>query len=262
VRKKKRRCESCGIDITHRHSNAKRCEFCATAKRKRPSHNLTKEQQTIVKELAGKYYVKKIAEIANASSTSVRRFASEKGISLDSLSYKPNVIRKVCKFYEKHGKKKTQEKFPEVRVRSIVERYKEFDPLQIRWTDDQLNFIVKSVSLLSKYTLAHHFRRPGAGRGSITSVYQKRFPFKMKNLNGLSAEMAAWFIKKDVFGYKTDIKTGAGRPTYRVLWVDIEKNMRDDLPPHIKKGIRAMARFQKWLHGNNVHKSVEEILSI
>ena len=64
MRKKKRKCKSCGIDITHRHRNSLRCDACSESLRKSPRHNLTKEQQHVVRDLAGKVLRKKIVEIS------------------------------------------------------------------------------------------------------------------------------------------------------------------------------------------------------
>ena len=259
MRKKKRKCKSCGIDITHRHRNSLRCDACSESLRKSPRHNLTKEQQHVVRDLAGKVLRKKIVEISGATESSVKRFAKEEGINLTSYHHKDEVINEVCEYYAIHGKIETQKKFPDIKVRSIIERNPIYEPRQVRWRQDQVELLIKSAGILSKTTLAKHFNRPRANEGSITSAYQKKFKFKHKNLNGLPPYLAEWFIETETYSYKTEVMAGK-KQTYKVLWVDIESNMRQDLPSHIKKGIHAMAKFQRWLHGESVHKSIEDII--
>jgi hypothetical protein len=131
-------------------------------------------QQDAVRELAGKYPVKELAEKINASRSNVRRYAVSIKLSLDSLSYKPDVVEKVCRYYEKHGKIKTQEKFPDVRVRSIVERHRLFKPRQRRWTAEEHLECIRMAGLISYKRQARFFNRPNANAGSIKSFYSKR----------------------------------------------------------------------------------------
>jgi hypothetical protein len=58
----------------------------------------------------------------------------KKESNIDWLWYDKELVKKVCAYYEKNGKLKTQKKFPEFSVRSIIERnYDKFSPRQKRW---------------------------------------------------------------------------------------------------------------------------------
>lgn len=252
------------------HFNARWCNPCRLAFLRVPPARLSREQVRIVKKLAGTMYVHDLAKDVGVSKPTLVRWAKRNGVSLNALAYKPKVIEQVCRYYEKHGKARTQKRFPNVSVRSIVERYYRrygFKLRQERWTPEQLIFCAKSAGLVSHERLAKHFNRPRANEGSITSVWMKNFKIGGGQVNGLSYSVARHYVKASCPIYETNFwrarrgGTEFGRKI--ALWVDVEKHLRADVPKHLADAIRALAKFQRWLHGayprRSIHKILEEL---
>ncbi len=198
---------------------------------------------------------RELAEHIGCSRTNLIRWASNCGVSLDAHSYKPEVIRQVCAFYEEHGKTKTQEAFPDANVRSIVERFKFFKPRQIRWTDEQVIEAARMAGLVSLSAQAKYFNRPNAHAGAIKSLWMKRFGIGGGGVNGLVKWYARELIKGGHSKYIRPIgESRGGEPIqFRsiILWVDLEKILKPSVAPFIADAIRAMADFQRWLHGSD-----------
>ena len=192
-----------------------------------------------------------LAEYLGCSRSNLIRWATAHKISLDANAYKPEVVNRVCAYYEKHGKIKTQEAFPDVSVRSIVERnYGLFKPRQIRWTDEQIIEAARMAGLISSQAQAKYFNRPRAHSGSIKALWMKRFGFGQGNING----MVHWYAKELV-----TVKAPYVRPIgesrrgelleFRrlILWVDMEKCLKTEVPPFMCDAIKELAQFQRWL---------------
>lgn len=159
----------------------------------------------MVRKLAGTMKQSELALRVGCSRSNLIRWARDAKVSLDSLSYKPELVRSVCLFYELHGKVKTQKTFPNVKVRSIVERYKQFRPRQIRWKNDQLIEAVKMAGLVSPKAQAKYFNRPNAHTGSIQSLWMKKFGHGQSQMNGLVHLYAKGLIR-NVWGKKIYIQ--------------------------------------------------------
>lgn len=196
---------------------------------------------------------RELAEHIGCSRSNLIRWASANKISLDAHSYKPEVKAAVLSFYEMHGRRATEKAFPDVSVRSIVERnYGAFAPRQLRWTDKQIIEAARMAGLVSFKAQARYFNRPNANEGSIKSLWMKRFGHGSSNING----MPHWYARSLVWGPKVryvkvvgTTRKGELKPFMRILlWVDIQKHMRPDTPKFIKSAVRAMANFQRWLH--------------
>lgn len=241
------RCKTPLDDDTH--FNRKRCEPCAILLRRKPIGRLNPIQETEVRRHAGFIPQAQLAEYVGCSRTNLIRWASANRVSLNCFSYKPDVIEKVCKFYEKHGKRKTQDHFPKVSVRSIIERHKLYKPRQIKWTTEQIIEAVKMSGLVSMKAQAKYFNRPGAHVGSIQSLWNKRFGFRGGSINGLVYNHAKHLNTNarylNPFGMTRNNKKVKFRRL--VLWIDLEKNLRPGTPDFIVDAIRTMADFQRWL---------------
>lgn len=250
----KRACLTCKKTIRG-HFNRKRCRPCAKALVKRPQHTLTAEQQTEARRMAGTMMQRELAEHIGCSRSNLIRWASQSGVSLDALSYKPEVVRAVCSYYEMHGRSATQRMFPDVSVRSIIERNpKAFKPRQIRWTDEQIIEAARMAGLVSPIAQAKYFNRPRAHAGSIKALWMKKFGFGEGSLNG----MAHWYARRLVQGHRARyIKpvgmSRDGEPVEfkrLILWVDLEKYLKPETPEFICEAVKTMADFQRWLHGS------------
>lgn len=228
---------------------------------------MTQAQISQARKLIGKMDRRDIAAKIGVSLSNLRR--SIRGVSLNFHNrYKanPNLVKKVCAYYEKHGKLKTQEKFPEISVRSIVEHYKNFKPRQVKLTEEQFIELAKMGGLISLKGQAKYLNRPRANEGSIKSFMYKRFGHGLVNLNGLHFNKAKYFCPIDwasrahgravpvglhcphvVSKYWWIKKSKGHGPTNIYLWVDIEKNLREELPQFMRDAANACARYQRWI---------------
>lgn len=249
-------CFDCKADISKRHFNSKRCKECARFRRKRPSGKLTRSQERMVRRFAGKMFYEKLAVKVGSSRSNLMRWARDNNVSLDALSYKPSVIQAVTAYYEKHGKVETQKAFPNVRVRSIVERYKNFQPRQMRWTDDQIIELARMAGLVSMKSQAKYFKRPNAFEGSIKSAWMKKFGILGSSINGMSNCMARQLVTNEcprikTFFWETRSKARGQYNRKICLWTDMKNHLRPEVPNFIGEAIVSLANFQTWLHGNN-----------
>lgn len=191
------------------------------------------------------------------------------GISLASLkrafrgtrfpqpyAYSEETVNKVCAYYEKYGKNRTEKKFPDVKLRSIVERnYDKFSPRQVRWTGKQIIELAKMAGLISYTAQAKYFNRPRANEVSIWSYWVKKGKLPSGNLNGMSLNKSKHLVEKNCPVVKCkllkrrDSKAPLGSYSERniTLWVDMENHLKPGLPKFLKDGIKAMAKYQKWL---------------
>ncbi len=243
-------CLGCGVSINAQHFNRKRCERCAAELVARPKGHLTKSQEASVRRLAGSMRYEDLAVRVGCSRSNLMRWARDNGVSLNSHSYKADVIAKVCSYYEKHGRLATSKKFPDVKIRSVVERYKDFSPRQERWTDDQIVEAAKMAGLVSPAAQARFFKRPNAHSGAIRSLWMKRFGFGQASLNGMMRFNAKHFVTSSARYLNPVGETRIGKPTqFRrlILWVDMEKCLKDDTPQFVGNAVRALADFQRWI---------------
>lgn len=194
---------------------------------------------------------RELAEQIGCSRSNLIRWASANNISLNAFSYKPEVVRRVCKYYELHGKTKTQEVFPDVSVRSIVEHnYGLFKPRQIRWTDEQIIEAARMAGLISPTAQAKYFNRPGANAGAIKSLWMKRFKIGGGTVNGMVHDSARHLLTVRARYLRPVGESRDGRPVeFRrlILWVDMEKFLKPNTPEFIVEAIQTLANFQRWL---------------
>jgi len=194
---------------------------------------------------------RELAQHIGCSRSNLIRWATANEISLNALSYKPDVVLSVCKYYERHGRKKTEETYPDVNVRSIIERnYGLFKPRQTRWTDEQIIEAAKMAGLVSPAAQAKYFSRPGAHSGSIKSLWMKKFGFGGCSINGMVHNYARELVGVRARYIQPTGESRSGRPTkFRrvILWVDLERVLITNTPKFIKEAIHTMADFQRWL---------------
>ncbi len=207
--------------------------------------------------MIGKMSREDIAERLGVSVPSLKR--AFRGTRLAFHNYcqaNPNLVRQVNAFYEKHGNKRTAEQFgirPK-QVEYMVYRYKLYKPRQIRWTEKQILELARMAGLISPTGQAKFFKRPNAYEGSIKSVWMKKFKIGGGSVNG----MVHWYAKELVNHKARYIRTkglsreGIPVPFRRIiLWVDMEKCLKKNVPIFIKDAIVSMAEFQRWLHGKS-----------
>lgn len=261
-------CQKCETRPTKsKHFNSKYCEPCRIERLTRPKGTMTQDQISKAKKLVGKMDRNNIAKTVGVSVSNLKR--SMPGVSFtfhNKYKANPDLVKKVCAYYEKHGKIKTQDKFPNIKVRSVVERYKDFNPRQTKLKDWQFIELAKMGGLISLRAQAKFLNRPRANAGSIKSFMYKRFHGGLVNLNGIHFNKAKYFchIKwapKDhgwstpgglkcphiVTKYWRMNNTRIKGHAILYLWVDIEKNLRGDAPQFMRDTVSACAKFQRWI---------------
>lgn len=217
---------------------------------------MTKQQIKLAKSLIGKMSREKICERLGVSVSNLKR--SCRGISFWFHNGKyinnPKLVNQVLRFYEKNGKLKTQKAFPDIKVRSIIEHAdlygQKIKPRQERWNADSLKLAARMAGLVPMDTQAKILNRPGAGVGSIRSLFaKKRITAQATNINGMPAYYAKHIVTKDCPMFKVKINPNAAVVRSVFLWVDMEKHLVKDVPKFVKHGIKSMADFQRWLWG-------------
>jgi hypothetical protein len=242
------------------HANAKYCKKCNEMIRlKKACPSATREDVLAIKKLAGKITTKQIAVEIGADKNKVKTIARQHKISLKSFAkHQKNPLRtkQVIDFYERYGLQEAKKQFPEIRVRSIIERYPH-RRRQEKWQAKKIIEAVKMSGIVSPGEIAKRLARPRANAGSITSLFQKRLKIKPTYCNGLPFEMAKKIIKKEV-AIKNRIKHD--NSINIVPWFVIEKHIDKRASPIIKECVRAMASFQRWIHqAKNIDLSIKKI---
>ena len=106
--------------------------------------SLTTEQIAIIESNLKRMKRSDIAHAVGVSESRLKRAAKVLGWKFEYLKAQPymkyseRLTKEVLSYYEKNGKNKTQNRYPDIKLRSIIERYKEFNPRQINWTDEQI----------------------------------------------------------------------------------------------------------------------------
>jgi len=246
-----RKCLSCKVEISG-HFNRKRCAPCVKALLRKPKGSMSKEQIREAKRLAGTMPRALVAAALDVSLSNLKR--SCPGINFIYFhKYKrdPSLVKKVCAYYEKHGKAKTKERFKneDIKVRSIVERYKIFEPRQRVWRDDELMELTRMAGLISFKDQAKYFNRPNANAGSVKSAWVKKFKNSQANINGMAHWRAINFVKPSAPFLQTPFGSGSGNAKRILLWVDMEKHLKPDCPDFLVQAVKVMADFQRKLFG-------------
>lgn len=248
----KRVCLKCEKSIKG-HFNRKRCRSCAKELRSRPSSSLTPAEIRKASRLIGKMSGEDIANELGTSLPNLKRaFRGRRLAYYNYCQANPMLVKNVNKYFETHTQNETAKHFGISRkqVDHIIYRYRSAKPKQVRWTDTQLVEAAKMAGLVSYTAQAKYFNRPGANEGAIKSLWVKR-------LNGLSATlhgMPHWTAKNIVNQNARYLKPlGMSRDNrlikFRriILWIDMEKNLKKNVPPFIREAVETMADFQRWL---------------
>lgn len=246
------------------HFNQIYCPPCAEIYRKKPKHTLTRSQIAEARKLAGTMYAKDLARHIGSSLSNLKRWASVSKISLNAHRYKPSVVKKVTEFYIQHGKHATAKKFPDIRVRSIIERYLAgIKPRKKPLQDDVFIKIAKMAGLVSFNTQARIIDRSNFNSGGVRAAWSKRMNSSGHSLNGLYRQVAMRYVKGSCPFYNPFVHDYNRRAQLQIsLWIDMENHLRDDLPNHIVDLFKVMAKFQRWLHGRGYRKNIEKLLRL
>lgn len=173
-------------------------------------------------------------------------FRDAKGRGIPNKKYSDSLIEEVCEYYAKHGKIKTRDKFPEVNVRTVVERYKHdigVAPRQVRWKDEEIVKVVLLARTNTKEEIAKEMNRPNAHTGSIKSIFSKRLNLSATKIAGLPYAKVVKNYKiceKDIPWHRLESR----RICY---WSDILTYLRPNVSSEIRRAIETCVMFEKWL---------------
>lgn len=253
-------CLACETAPRHSaHPNTKYCAPCAQELRHRPRANVTATQAAMIHQFRGTIVRRELAQHVGISQAQLTRYLREHGLDSNARDYPPEVVATVCATYQALGKRETQALFPDVSVRSIVERHKHYAPRQIRWTGEQQIELVRMAGLVSQTAQARYFGRPNAYEGSIRSFWAKGMHCAPRDIHGLGAHLAWQVATPGVPATLVRHQQNAGaRPV--VLWLDLAAHLRQDLDPLVRDAVHALARFQRWLHGTEDPAALRQLV--
>lgn len=243
-------CAECQVEPKCNHPNAKYCHGCRERLRRQPRSRVTPGQAAHLRPLLGTLPKRDIARRVGISLAALTRWLREEGLHSDSKPYDPALVAAVLRVYEHGGTPAVRQLFPGVRVRSIVERYKDFQPRQIRWTGPQTIEAARMAGLVTHTAQARYFGRPGAWEGSIKSLWIKRFQCPPRDVNGLGVSLAWWIATPGTPAVVVKHST-APSAVAKVLWLDLVQHLRPDVPDWVRDAVQVLARFQTWLHGTD-----------
>lgn len=250
-------CWGCGSTIASGHFNARYCARCAAkpVNTRRP-RCLSPAQQVQILGLVSVKSRPAIAAELGLSTATVNRLVRSTGARFRRCSQpSPEQVRQVVEAYERAGRVTTQQLFPEVRVRSIVERYPHA-PRQLRWSEDQIMEAARMAGLVSLNAQARFFGRPNAYAGSIKKLW-RRLGCAPGLINGLPAHLA-WAIAKPGAPAVLVRHAETSGPAPKVLWLDVVGSLRAE---RWRPVVEALAGFQRWLHGTDDASEIRNMIA-
>lgn len=241
------------------HPNSRYCLECRAILRRQPASTLTPAQRVQILALRHEVTRTTIAEQVGVSRAQVSRFLREMQLSSNSQQYPESVVTAVCEAYERYGRKEAARLFPHVKIRSIIERYKQYAPRQVRWTDAQLIEAARMAGLVSPHAQARYFGRPFAYDGSIRVLWAKRFRCEPRYVNGLDAHRV-WPLVRPGTPAVLVLQADAGGVHAKVLWLEMVRHLRPTIDPMIREVLEALAVFQRWLHGTSAPDVIYQMI--
>jgi len=243
------------------HWCSKWCGPCSRELIKAPRSTLSPAQIAKAEKLIGKMPREEIASKLGVSLSNLKRaFRGRRPLWFQNGKFKnnPALVQSVLRYYEAHGRPKTEKKFPHIKVRSIIERANYYGfklkPRQTRWTVDQIKLAVQMAAAGVPYEKqAKIFNRPNANAGSIRSFWVKRRAGASSGnyLHGMPKWIAREFLKP-------------GFPTHKVghlnlvYWCEMSPWLLPETPDFLRDAIEALADFQQWIFGGNPLKVIRK----
>jgi hypothetical protein len=263
----KANCGQCGCLYKVSHFNSKYCQTCRQLRRKKnlglPAFADEKTIENVL-SLVGTKLAREVASDLGMSVASLKRITKTLGVSAKKITVTESQITEVRAYYLKHGRPATEQRFPNIKVRTIIERYgwvKGECPRQRRWKDSELIELAKFAGLVSYENQANFFNRPRAHAGSIKSAWTKKFKTHPGFMHGIPLHKAKIFLDP---GFPTIqvqnsmIDVGGKK---MVLFCDAVEYIAKDCPVFVRDAIKAMAEFQEKLFGKNPRLHIENILT-
>ncbi len=225
-------------------------------------NSLSTEQRIFIQENLNKMKRADIADAINVPVSRLKRAASFAGWKFTftkgfaDLKYDPTLVVEVLNYFDSNGKIKTQEKFPDINIRSVVERYgKGRNTRCKKWSNNDLIELMKMGGIISFENQAIFFNRPRAHKGSIVSVWQKVFGVSSRCMNGLPKYKAEKIAKKECPYIKSEYKNGMKL----YLWCDLKNYLLPNCSEVVKRCINIMCEFQERIFNGEVKEEIKKM---
>lgn len=212
---------------------------------------MDEQQKEFVKNNANKMYRKNIAEKIMVSESTLKRFASENGIKFTYYSkadlYPKELIDEVIGYWLVNGVLAAKKKYPNVKIRSITEKYNKGQHYLSRYTFEDRLFLLRYSEFIGMTKAVNLLGRP-IKKGNHTKLFsfekRKKTPYR-NHLNGLSKHT----IKKYLLDPKFIELNYHKRKI--ITWTEIAKDLKVD-NQNLLILAQAMAKFQTWIHGGSI----------
>jgi hypothetical protein len=255
-------CVVCGQPRESTHANARYCARCREHRRHYPPtpSTLTPEIAAAILPLLGQVPRSEIEKRFGLSKAAIYRFLREHNLKVKHFNQpEPALVEAVLRTYERGGKSLVRACFPEVNCRSIVERYKDYTPRQIRWTPSQCIEAAKMAGIVSYNAQARFFGRPNAYSGSIRSFWSKRMHCEPRFINGFPLHRVYPLAVPGTPCILVKHEQSGGARAI-VLWLDLLAHLSPRVDLLIREAIEALARFQGWLHGTQSADAIRAMI--
>ena len=187
-------------------------------------------------DLAGKFTREEIANKLGTSRSTVNRCLKKNNIKTGQpKSYPINIRNAVINFYASHTLKETQKQFPNVKVRSIIERYTTLEK-QNYWTFEEE---LKAISMLSEKSTAEISKILGRGKRAVSKRIQRNYQIAPKHLNGIAYRLCKHVLRSNFIPEKKG-------NIYIVNWNDFDKYISTKNKT-ILECVKVLAKFRTWL---------------
>ena len=232
------------------HGHTKYCTPCQQQRLRAPRSHVTAAQGMQIMALRNTMPRWQIAQRVGISHGRLNRYLAEQGLTSNARGYPTEVVATVCATYAALGMRRTQDLFPDVVVRYIVERHKDYAPRQVRWSGEQQIEAVRMAGLVSATAQARYFARPNAFEGSIKKFWHRVLRCAPRDVHGYGYH-AVWPIARA--GVPAVLVHQATQPGPRavVLWLDLAQHLRPGVAPEVRQMVEVLARFQAWIFGSH-----------
>ena len=241
------------------HPNTKYCGPCQQRLLRAPRSQVTAAQAAHILALRNTMPRWQIAERVGITRAQLHRYLREQGLTSNARDYAQDVVTAVCATYAALGHRQTQAFFPDVVVRSIVERHKDYAPRQIRWTGAQQVEAVRMGGLVSVAAQLRYFARPNAFDGSIKKFWARVVGCAPRDVHGLGIHQVWRLGHPGVPAVLVRQATQTGGRAI-VLWLDLVGHLRPGVDPEVRRLVEVLARFQAWLFGSTETEPIRRMI--
>jgi hypothetical protein len=254
------KCLGCKKRFERHHLNQKYCIECKKLRREKNCYIppcVTKKHIEFIKKNHNNMSKKEISIKLGISVMSIKRTANVLRIKFQQKKYNDQIVKEVVDYYNRHGMAATKNRYKNICVRSIIDRNNQgVCPFQRNWLFSEIIEAIRMGGIISLEDQWKYFKRPGAFKGSIQSLWIKRLHGNASVINGLYRDKALCIVKRD-----TPSLSVKHRNAHLYLWIDIEKNLLPNMPDSIQLAVKACADFQRWIFGvKDVKRKIRKMI--